>query len=163
LARHHDPRIEYAVDAKTRPASDVDVETLPLVVLVDDDPDELFFVKRALRTAGAANRVLTFDDGEPVMAFLREYCAAPQGKPTMRPCLLVLDIKMPGVGGFAVLKWVRSQRELAGLHVVMHSTSDDPRDVELSKAFGADDFLRKPVQPEHWAELISRFKCSAAV
>ena len=148
------------MDGKTHHSPGAELQTLPLVLLVDDDADELFLVKRALRNAGAANRVLTFDGGEAVMAFLGEFCAAPAGQRSMRPCLLILDIKMPGVGGFAVLKWVRSQRALADLHVVMHSTSDDPRDVELSKALGADEFLRKPVPAEDWAGLIMRFKCS---
>ena len=132
---------------------------LPQVLVVDDDPDELFFVKRNFATAGVENPVLTFDDGDAVLAFLTELCAQTALSETSIPCLLVLDIKMPGVDGFTVLKWVRQQKALTELRILMHSTSDAPQDMTLAHELGADGFIRKPVSSEKWLQVIQESKC----
>jgi len=61
------------------------------------------------------------------------------------PNLVLLDIKMPGMNGFEVLKWIRHQPSLAGLCVVMLTSSDQIRDANKAYQFGANSFLVKPL------------------
>ena len=62
------------------------------------------------------------------------------------PSLILLDIKMPGLDGLEVLRWVRSQPGLKTIRVVMLTTSSDIRDVNTAYQLGANSFLTKPVR-----------------
>jgi CheY-like chemotaxis protein len=120
-------------------------ESLPPILIADDDPDDLFFTRRILQKAGVKNPVLTFKDGEEVIQFLKEVLREP-AKPETRPCLLFLDIKMPRCDGFEVLDWSRRQAELAGLHIAILSGSDEPRDRQRASGLGANYYLVKPAE-----------------
>ena len=61
------------------------------------------------------------------------------------PALVLLDIKMPGMDGFEVLKWIRNQPSLAKLCVVMLTSSDQIQDANKAYQFGANSFLVKPL------------------
>jgi CheY-like chemotaxis protein len=69
------------------------------------------------------------------------------------PRLVLLDIKMPGTDGFDVLQWIRLQPGLAGLPVVMLTSSDEIRDVNRAYQLGANSFLVKPLDFWNAAEL----------
>ena len=60
---------------------------------------------------------------------------------------------MPGADGFAVLKWMRRQSAFAQLCVVVLSSSDEMRDVNLAHHLGADSFLVKPLESRNLSEL----------
>jgi CheY-like chemotaxis protein len=69
------------------------------------------------------------------------------------PELVLLDLKMPKVDGFEVLRWIRSQRDLSGMRVVVLSSSESIRDVNLAYALGANSFLVKPGDFAEFVEL----------
>jgi CheY-like chemotaxis protein len=120
-------------------------ESLPPILIADDDPDDLFFTHRILQKGGVKNPVLTFKDGEEVIEFLKGVLDEP-AKPETRPCLLFLDIKMPRCDGFEVLGWSRQQAGLAGLHIAILSGSDEPRDRKRAASLGANHYLVKPAE-----------------
>jgi CheY-like chemotaxis protein len=69
------------------------------------------------------------------------------------PALVLLDLKMPGMDGFDVLKWVREQPGLSLLRVVVLTSSDSMRDVNLAYQLGANSFLVKPVDFDRFVEI----------
>jgi len=70
------------------------------------------------------------------------------------PDLLLLDLKMPGVDGLGVLRWVRQQYAPRHLRVVVLTSSPDLRDVNVAYRLGADSFLVKPLEFEDAAGLV---------
>ncbi len=66
---------------------------------------------------------------------------------------MLLDIKMPGMDGFEVLRWVRHRSEFSRLCVVMLTSSDEIRDVNRAYQLGASSFLVKPLDFWNAAEL----------
>ena len=64
------------------------------------------------------------------------------------PYVVFLDIKMPGLGGFAVLEWLRERKLLGNTVVAMMSSSDAPEDVSRAFTLGAHTYLNKAVKPE---------------
>src|SRR5215472_4175102 len=68
------------------------------------------------------------------------------------PDLMLLDLNMPGISGFDVLIWVRKQPGLSLLRVIVLTTSDDVRDVNLAYQLGANSFIIKPVDFEHFVQ-----------
>ncbi|MDO8540496.1 MAG: response regulator [Opitutaceae bacterium] len=125
------------------------------IIVIDDEPDDLFFIRRLIEKGAVPNPVVTFLDSEDVMTFLGAIQIILRKVPEFTPCVLFTDLKMPKIDGFALVKWVRQQREFDGLTVVTMSSSDDPKDVELAKQLGADRYLLKYPGPGSLAELIA--------
>ena len=111
----------------------------PLVLVVDDDAETRVLARSALESAGY--RVDEAADGERALQRLvtGEDCA-----------LVVLDLLMPGMDGHEVLHRIKSDILTAGVHVVVLTGSDNPEDERLAMAGGAEDYVRKPLDPEQF-------------
>src|SRR4051812_2770970 len=120
------------------------------ILLVDDNADDLFVLRQRVLRSGVKNPVLTFEDGEDAMAYLRNLRPGDSA-----PCVMFLDVRMPATGGFEVLKWVREQPSLAALPVVIITTSALPEDAARARKFGATRFLKKFPTPEEFATVIA--------
>lgn len=117
----------------------------PAILLVDDDRDELDVALRALRRAGLEARVEVARDGQEALELLGlegEAAGAP-----LRPRVVFLDLKMPRVDGWEVLRRLRSSEATDAIPVVVLSSSDQAEDVEQSYALGANSFLVKHFDP----------------
>src|SRR5437879_2164693 len=68
--------------------------------------------------------------------------------------LLILDLKIPRVDGFEVLRWLRQQPDLNAVGVLVLTSSHDMRDVNLAYQLGANSFLHKPVRTERFLNRI---------
>lgn len=125
------------------------------ILLVDDNHDDLFITKRLLVRAGAKNPIVTFDDAEAAMSFLRAAAAAP--RTGLLPALVLCDIKMPATNGFDFLEWVRRQRGLKNLPVAMLSSSDLERDRLRADELGASGFFVKFPAVKVMADLLRQW------
>jgi len=124
-----------------------------LILLVDDSEDDCTLMRRAFSKAKLLNPLLGLHSGEEALDYL-----SGSGQYTNRaeyplPALILLDIKMPGIDGLEVLRWIRTQPGLRTLRVVMLTTSNDLRDVNAAYQLGANSFLTKPVDFEHFVEV----------
>ena len=113
----------------------------PLIVAVDDEPDDIFFLRRTLSKTAVPHRFQPYSNGEAAMNALSSL-ASDFGS-TDAPIICFLDIKMVGLSGFDLLRWVRAQRALDALPVVMFSSSDHPADVDLARELGAQGYVKK--------------------
>lgn len=77
----------------------------------------------------------------------------------LRPKVVVLDIMMPGVGGYDILRSLRSDPELGRPYVLMLTGNVQTRDVETGLNLGADDYVKKPFAV---AELLARVRAGLA-
>jgi two-component system response regulator len=113
------------------------------VLLVEDDEDHVFLIRRALRdVAGVEVTVDVTSDGEEAMRYL-ELRRSPDS-PT-RPDVAVVDLKVPKVDGFDVLRWIRHQEVFGRLPVVVLTSSEHPEDRERAAGLGAQEYLCKPL------------------
>jgi DNA-binding response OmpR family regulator len=119
------------------------VPRAPLLV-VDDDPDAHFLLGRSLVRAEINNQLDTATDCEMAMDYF-ERCA--RGEQPW-PAVVFLDIKIPGMGGFAMLDWLRERGMLGRTVVAMMSSSDAPTDVGRAFSLGAHTYLNKNATPE---------------
>lgn len=111
------------------------------VLVIDDDPRDVFIIQRALKQAPGVTHVDVMHDGQ---AAVERLAAAVEGRAD-RPDLVLLDVQMPGLTGHGVL---RARLENAGMRripVVMYSGSDDPTDVSRAFELGANSYVRKPL------------------
>jgi len=116
------------------------------VLLVEDDLNDIFLVKRAFKMAHLPDPLQVVTDGQEAINYLKgegKY-ADRQGYPL--PKLIVMDIKMPRRTGFEVLEWVKgNSRPLRRIPIVIVSSSDNPSDINRAYELGANAYMVKPV------------------
>lgn len=124
------------------------------VLIVDDDENDLLLVLRAFERSGVRNSVHVAKGGASAMAYLSGEGPFHDRKAHPTPALILLDINMPGVDGFEVLKWIRRQPALAHVPVVMLTASDEIATANRAYQLGATSFLVKPLDFWNAAELM---------
>ena len=113
----------------------------PLIVAVDDEADDIFFVRHLIEKTGVPHRFQSFTNGDAAIIGLTALVELQDAMAL--PLVCFLDIKMPATNGFDLLRWIRNQKTLDGMPAIMFSSSDDPRDIDLSKELGAQGYLKK--------------------
>ena len=113
------------------------------VLVVDDDPDIRILVAMALEDAGCVVR--TVNDGAAALTAIR----------AKAPDVVVLDVMMPGMDGYEVVRTLRAIRPRPDTKVLMLTTKLGERDRLRGLGDGADDYLTKPYDP---SELVARVK-----
>jgi CheY-like chemotaxis protein len=132
----------------------------PLIVAVDDEIDDVFFLKNIIKRAGISHRFQHFANGDAAVSFLSGLLVTPTA--ATFPLVCLLDIKMTGMSGLEVLQWIRAQRPLDELPVIMFSGSDDPRDLQKAKDLGAQCYVKKFPSPEVMSQLLQEAESFAA-
>jgi CheY-like chemotaxis protein len=121
--------------------------------MVEDNDDDVLMIRRAFERSMAGNPLQTVRTGPEAIAYLNGDSPYEDRIKHPLPAMVLLDIKLPQMDGFEVLKWIRSRADLAPLSVVMLTSSDHIRDVNLAYQLGANSFLVKPLDFWNAAEL----------
>jgi CheY-like chemotaxis protein len=124
-----------------------------LFLLVEDNPDHAMLLQRAFRKAKVLNPLQVVGTGEEAVQYLSGEGKYGDRTKFPMPKVVLLDLKMPGMDGFAVLKWIRQQAALTTMRVVVLTTSDEARDIDLAYKLGANSFLVKPSDFERFVEV----------
>lgn len=125
------------------------------ILLVEDNADHVELILKALRNNNILNEVHVASNGEEALDFLYQrgnYADAP------RPGLILLDIKLPGVDGIEVLRLIKADVKLRQIPVVMLTTTSDVKEVVKSYSLGANSYIVKPVDFEHFIKVIKDLK-----
>jgi CheY-like chemotaxis protein len=115
------------------------------ILVVDDNHDDVFFLQRALADWGIKNPVQAVYGGKESLSYL---CGDPPYNDRERfplPLLILLDLKMPDVGGMEVLRWIRQQPALKIMCVALLSSVEDMAKSHQAYELQADSVLVKPL------------------
>ena len=123
------------------------------ILLVEDNPHEAELTIRSLKKHNLTNRLLHIDDGAEALDFIFSKGKYSENIIPVSPKLVLLDLKLPGVDGFEVLKWIRAQPGLSSIIVVVLTSSDHIQDVNRAYQLGANSFMVKPMDFENIVEL----------
>jgi CheY-like chemotaxis protein len=115
------------------------------VLFVDDETDWIDLLQMAFERAGMPNAVTGVNDGEEAIRYLRGETPYTNRASHPLPKLVLLDLRLPGMHGFEVLRWIRRQPALAALPVVVITGMQKPGELERAHELGANGFLIKPV------------------
>ncbi len=125
-----------------------------LILLVEDDENDVLLLHRAFERAGLKNPIQRVATGAACLAYLSgEPPYEDRGKFPL-PALVLLDIKMPGLDGFEVLRWIRHHPSFQELCVVMLTAAEEISQVTMAYQLGADSFLVKPLDFWNAKELV---------
>jgi CheY-like chemotaxis protein len=121
------------------------------ILLVEDNPDDEELAVMALKSAGLRLPIVVARDGAEAIERLVGTASAAGG----RPLIVLLDLKLPKVDGFGVLKRIRETDGLRTLPVVVLTSSDADDDIDRSYALGVNSYVRKPVAFETYKSALS--------
>jgi two-component system, response regulator len=116
--------------------------TSRVILVVDDNPDDADLTVRAFRHSSPENTVVVLHDGPTALRYL---LGSEGEEPKDAPALVLLDLKLGGMGGLEVLRLLRAQPRGRQVPVVILSSSTEPSDIARSYELGANSYLRKPV------------------
>lgn len=131
--------------------------TLRPILLVEDNPDDVFFMKRAIAAAQIPNPLHIVTDGQQAIDYLERIGSAGSGSLPL-PLLVLLDLKLPKRNGLEVLQWVRKRPHLRRVVVIMLTTSREDGDISSAYETGCNSFLVKPASPPQLAEVMRAVK-----
>jgi CheY-like chemotaxis protein len=125
------------------------------IIIAEDDEGHALLIRRNLIRSGIANPIVHLRDGEEVLNFFykepREYARDPN-----RSFILLLDIKMPKIDGIEVLEKLKGDPDLKKIPVIMITTTDNPREIEICHKLGCNSYIVKPIDYEKFIEIVKR-------
>lgn len=128
------------------------------ILLVEDNEDDAYFMKQALRDAEIANPLRHVEDGQEAVNYLSGIGKYADRGQYPLPMVVFLDLKLPFKSGHDVLRWIRSRSEFERLVVIVLTSSDEPVDLKRSYQLGANSYVVKPPTPEQLIDLTQAFK-----
>jgi CheY-like chemotaxis protein len=126
------------------------------VLIAEDDPSDIFLLKRAFAAAGVTASLHFVRDGQEAIDYLEGEDIYSDRSTHPLPDLFLLDLKMPRLNGFDVLTWLRNQPGLKRLLVTILTSSDQPEDINRAYDLGANSYLLKPNNSQDLSDLVKR-------
>jgi CheY-like chemotaxis protein len=129
----------------------------PTLLVIEDAREHAILVRVAARRALPGLDVRVAGDGREGIAYLAGTPPFQDRRSHPTPDLIILDLLMPEIDGFAVLEWLKEQQSLADrLPVVVLTASPDPGAEERSLELGAREFYRKPDDLDQLGDVVKR-------
>jgi CheY-like chemotaxis protein len=116
----------------------------PALLHVEDNLDDRILFSQARQQVGASFELFSVKDGRAALDYLTATGPYADRSRFPVPSALLLDLKMPSLDGFAVIRWIRAQSPLPNLPIVVFTSSYQHADVERAYFEGATSFLTKP-------------------
>jgi len=123
-----------------------------VILLVEDNPRDEALTMRALRKSNIVNDIIVARDGVEALDYFFGNKAQAEDDAVVMPQLVLLDLKLPKIDGLEVLRRLRADQRTRRLPVVVFTSSSEEEDMISSYSLGANSYVRKPVEFEHFLE-----------
>jgi DNA-binding NarL/FixJ family response regulator len=130
---------------------------LKTILQVDDDPNDVYLLRHAMRKVGILNPVQVVSDGRQAIHYLQGAGKFADRETFPYPCLVLIDLKLPYVMGLDVLRWIRRQPRTS-LMVIMLTASAEDADITEAYRLGANAFLTKPSEASKLEDMVAAIK-----
>ncbi|MDB6053733.1 MAG: response regulator with CheY-like receiver domain and winged-helix DNA-binding domain [Verrucomicrobiales bacterium] len=114
------------------------------ILIVEDDPNDVLFLKRALRKNDINNPVQAVSDGAEAIAYLSGDTPYSNRQVYPFPEVIIMDLKMPRMGGLEVLEWLRAHPQFRVIPTLVLSSSKLNSDIAKAYGLGANSYMVKP-------------------
>jgi CheY-like chemotaxis protein len=130
------------------------VPTQEPILIAEDNPDDVFLLKRALRRNGAESNVYIVEDGQEAIDYLRREPPFDDRFKYPFPSVIYTDLKMPRVSGLEVIRWLKEHPDCGVIPVIVFSASQQDEDIKQAYQLGANAYLVKPTTLDQLTEMI---------
>ncbi|MFW9966188.1 MAG: response regulator [Candidatus Thorarchaeota archaeon] len=124
------------------------------ILLVEDNRDDVLLTIRALEKANIVNHVDVARDGIEALEYLRGEGEFSNRDTAEQPAVILLDLKMPRMGGLEFLRTIRNEREFRLLPAVILTSSREEQDIIESYRLGANSYIQKPVDFDQFVKAV---------
>jgi CheY-like chemotaxis protein len=128
---------------------------LGTIMLIEDEASDALFIRRAFEKAGVENPIQTVTNGDKALAYFEGIGEYQDRSKYPLPIFILLDLKLPGMMGLQLLKWIRSRRDLRLIPVVVLTVSADDINVRSAYEAGANSYLLKPADRDEVFRVIA--------
>ena len=125
-----------------------------LIMLVEDDEGHRLLIRENLRAGGIVNEIVEMPNGQEAVDYLTRRGQYQDPAKSPRPGLILLDIKMPKLDGFAVLEAVKSDPTLRLIPILILTSTDNQTEINRCYTLGANSYVVKPIRYEDFQERI---------
>lgn len=122
------------------------MEKTDTILLVDDSEDDHALMRFAFKRAGIRNPVRELYSGQDAIAYLSGEGEFADRERYPLPCLIITDLKMPGVDGFELLEWLTKRHEFVRVPRLVLTASGHEGDEKRARRLGACAYFVKPSQ-----------------
>ncbi len=125
------------------------------ILLVEDDPGHARLIEKNLRRSNIKNDIIAVGDGQQALDYLfgeGEYVGIEHAS----PLLVLLDLNLPVLDGYQVLKRMKADERTRRIPVIILTTTDDAREVSLCYDLGCNVYITKPVDYEQFSDAIRK-------
>ncbi|MGM0366332.1 MAG: response regulator [Actinomycetota bacterium] len=127
------------------------------ILLIEDDADDARLTIRAFKKSSISlDYVLYAYSGRQAMNYLNMRGESQGQERDFTPDLILLDLKLPEIDGFEILEKIRSKEETRLLPVVIFTSSDQPADITACYRLGANSYVQKPVNFDHFIDTVKK-------
>lgn len=121
-----------------------------MVLVLEDDADDFFFLQRALGRAGVTLPLFHLENGAAAVSYFRGEGEFADRKRFPIPIVVIADLKMPAFDGLEFVRWLRQKSDHKSVPVIVISSSTIASDVSEAYASGANWFIEKPLDPTRY-------------
>ncbi len=125
-----------------------------VILLVEDNADDEALTMRALKKNNITNKIVVAHDGVEALDYLFGTGMYAGRDTCLQPELILLDLKLPKVDGFEVLKKLRADERTKLLAVVILTSSKEQQDIVNGYGLGANSYVRKPVDFQQFVDAV---------
>lgn len=125
------------------------------ILLVEDDPGHARLIEKNLRRAKITNTIKWVSDGQQAIDYLfkeGQYADSPHQK----PLLVLLDLNLPILDGYQVLKRMKGDASTKRIPVIMLTTTDDTREITKCYDLGCNVYITKPIDYDQFSDAIRK-------
>ncbi|HCA80884.1 MAG TPA: two-component system response regulator [Bacteroidetes bacterium] len=124
------------------------------ILLVEDNPNDAELAIRALKKHNLANHVAVVTDGEEALEFMFARGKYAKRNVESGPKIILLDLKLPKVGGLEVLREIKSDPRTKVIPVIVLTSSKEEKDIVESYKLGVNSYILKPVDFDKFVESV---------
>jgi CheY-like chemotaxis protein len=125
------------------------------ILFIEDNDNDIQLTLRALRKRNLTNQIHIIKDGEEALEYIFSMGKYSGRDITVKPKLILLDLKLPKVDGLEILKQVKSDERTKSIPVVMLTSSREENDMIQSYNYGVNSYIVKPINFNKFSEAVA--------
>lgn len=125
------------------------------ILIVDDDPGHTRLIEKNLRRSGISNQIIKINNGQSALDYIfreGEYA----DRESRAPLFMLLDLNMPVMDGYQVLKRMKEDEKAKHVPVVILTTTEDAQEIEKCYKLGCNIYITKPIEYDEFAEAMRK-------